>query len=259
MKALVTTPAKYLVYSLVSDPTMVFGLAHLAVEKTWRGELYYRQIRHASVDCDAHLIIDNGVTELGKPLGIDVLWKTALICGANEVVLPDEFGDSVKTCEYVRDAIKWLRDGRGATFLGMAVVHSDGIQDLIDTLEEWKDYSEIKVLGIPKRQTESSWWSNGRASILQAIERRGYDNRFEVHMLGVWNDLREVQRIATAFPWVRSIDTSWPVMAGLAGIDVEKKPTVKIPYEADPRNIGVVDAQLISHNIEVYQRWAEHD
>lgn len=254
MKALVTAPAKYVHFSLAGESTMVFGLGHLIKDSSWQGLVYTNQLRHASKNCGAYLIIDNGVTEIGNAMPLSELISSAKKVAANEIVLPDKFGHSALTREYVRNAIRAIDGIGGIPYQCMAVLHCDGIQDLIDTLGEWADYPEIKVIGIPKRQTVSEWWSFGRISILRAMELRGYHVRFNVHMLGVWEDMRETYMIAHEFPWVRSIDTSWPVMAGLHGIDIEEHPKTKIHYVPHPENLWDVD--MVLRNIQTYRRWA---
>lgn len=257
MKALVTTPAKYVHLSLATGSTMLFGLAHLAAEDSWIGDWYARTIRHASSHLDMHLIIDNGVTELGKPLPFAQLWHIASEVWANEVVLPDAYKDAGTTVMYVQDALERIDELGAPPFDCMAVVHAQNLDDLFRDLKEWSKHSAIKVLGIPKHQTTSRYWPRGRISILNAIQSRRFQQRFDVHLLGVWRDMREIQTIARGFPWVRSVDTSWPVMAGLKGIDIKEHPRRKIDYEADPligRNVA-----LILRNIQTYRRWARGD
>lgn len=256
MIALVTTPRSLVHFSIASEPRMLFGLAHLVEPSTFEGEHYADQLMAASVAGGAHLIIDNGVTETGTAMSIDELSYVALAVQANEVVLPDVFGDAEGTRELVAGAVRELSQQPHVSFGGMAVVHETPAT-IARTLETWAKHRIITTLGVPKRQTISPSWRHGRLSVLQAIESLGAHTRFEVHMLGVWEDMHEVRDIAQRYPWVRSIDTSWPVMAGVAGVDIVKHPGRKVAYEAEPSpRLSREQVDMIWHNIDVYRRWA---
>lgn len=253
MEALVTTPPCFVHYSLTSSSKMLFGLGHLINDRTWIGEWYTSTLAHASLNLGMHLILDNGVTETGKPLALNELLYRGTIVGADEIVLPDEYQDEERTREYVDDAVRAMH--RAANLPdAMVVLHQQNGDRLAQDLMEWSEHRCITTLGVPKHQTSSTYWTEGRLSILRVIENLEMHKRFKVHLLGVWEDLREVRTIAKKFPWVRSIDTSWPVMAGYKGINVFAEPKKKVHYEPDPQE--AFDGLLMISNLATFQRWA---
>lgn len=251
MKALLTTPAKYVYYALATDATMMFGLAHLATGDSQLCDWYARTIHHASSRLGAYLIIDNGLMERGEAMSFGDMRFAAAKVAADEVILPDVYKDAEATRDCVQDALTRIEHDGEVPFNCMAVIHEQIADDLARTLEEWAKHSAITAVGVPKYYTSALRWPQGRISVLKVIKRLGLHTRFKVHLLGVQDDILEVQTIARGFPWVRSVDTSWPIMAGLKGIDITQFPTHKIDYEPDPK--GTPNTAMVLRNIQTYQ------
>lgn len=206
----------------------LMGLAHLILKdsKDVEGGGYVsalRSLRSRRGDHLEHtpLIVNSGQMECGRALDIDDIKQAAEIVGADEIVMPDAFKDSEKTLNLLRVSLPAVK---GVSYSLMAVPQG---RTSFEWLECFMDIHlryirqdrtskyKIHTIGIPKVVSTFAGEFRGREYILDAIEAADLHKDCQFHLLGVWNDMYEVIRIAKRYPWMRSCDTSLPVYSGL--------------------------------------------
>lgn len=256
MKALVTTPQNLLFTTTLLNLSHVFALGHFADPNTEAGRVYTQLLRAYNEVFQTYTILDNGVMETGKPLEMHILLDRAKATRASEIVLPDTFNDNKATKEQVRNACHvWKNSIKEANLRCMAVLHTKSIATGLATLREWAGYDMITAIGLPKVLSESLRREGGRIAMLRAMVKEEWQDCFEIHLLGVWEDISEVFRISQEFSnVVRSIDTSWPLLAAIDDMPIDIFPTQKPHFRgicSEP-----VSMPLLLHNFRTYAAWA---
>ncbi len=204
-----------------------------------------------------YIILDNGVTELGEAVPADDLFYTARMMRVNEIVLPDVFDDAEKTIESSLGALSTFDKEVGSWQPKlMAVVHGK-------TWEEWehcyKVFAEevrIKVLGLPKVMTKNF---GDRVYALRKVARMPRPSRLEYHCLGVWEDAFEILKLADEHPWIRGLDTSFPIMAGIKGYRIDSRAGRETKVQLDEEVIEDPCPEMTTHNISVAISWAGYE
>jgi len=214
MKLSIIAPPKLSYYEAITD----FHLlpVHHLFDKDVRES--YRQMR-ARGD---YVILDNGVTETGTPCDVRVLAEYALAIDAQEIVLPDVFDDGPGTLESTYKALEEFKKlpTRPIDVKLMAVVHGKNLLEWTQVYETFLSCPDIDVIGFPKVMTKNF---GSRFMALVQLFNKGLVRRSsykEYHLLGVWDSPYEVPAYKQTFPWIRSIDTSVPVMCGIHNVQV---------------------------------------
>jgi len=200
-----------------------------------------------------YIILDNGVTELGRAMPTEDLFYTARMMQVNEVVLPDVFDDAEGTIESTLTALEVLDKEVGPWHPRfMAVVHGK-------TWEEWEhcyrvfmEEPRIRTIGLPKVMTRNF---GDRVYALRRVARMPRLSGKEYHCLGVWDDPFEILKLADEHPWIRGIDTSYPVMSGVNGVPIDSRAgTQKFQLDEEVTEDSYPEVTL--RNISVAIAWA---
>lgn len=255
MKAAIISPIAMLSnYSALSH--FHLALAHLVLDDP----VYRRFYEEMSARSD-YIIVDNSVTELGEARNIALVVEAARLVGAHELVLPDVFGDATATVFSTLRALQHLdRKYPHHGWKLCAVPHGKTPEEWIQCYTTLCKLDDVVVIGIPK-VVETYGMEGGREAMLAAMQTLGLVRKNkEYHLLGVWSDPLEVLRIAQRFPWVRSVDSCIPVLAGLHGVPFPdpllntqfERPAEKLDFNAieDPH------PEITRFNCKQFLYWA---
>ena len=208
---------------------------------------------------DDYVIIDNGAAE-GEMVSDSILLRRAMQVVADEIVVPDTMGHSDDT---VARAHAFWESCTTAGFSTenmkfMGVVQSQGDRAGVIQCVEAFEKMPITALGIPRHLVDKD--KHARYMICSWLKSYGYDERFEVHLLGTNPKYpSEVCNIVEAHPWVRGIDSSLPYNYTIAGKQLS---ALGYPYGGIKRPGGYfdtvrrMDTTLLQSNIDTFMRWA---
>lgn len=201
-----------------------------------------------------YIILDNGVTELGEAMPMDDLFYVARMVRADEVVLPDVFDDSEATIESSLSALGALDKEVGSwrpKF--MAVVHGKTWEEWEHCYKVFAEEPRIKVLGLPKVMTRNF---GDRVYALRKVARMPRPARLEYHCLGVWEDAFEILKLSDEHPWIRGIDTSFPVMSGVKGYLIHTRAGKERKFQLDEEVTEDPYPEVTTRNISTSILWA---
>jgi hypothetical protein len=167
----------------------------------------------------AHIILDNGVSEFKVPLESPVLLSLIQEAEPNELVLPDYLGDSVRTVQSVTSTARWFRE-HGYTGRLMAVPQGSDPTGYLDCIYAYLADPHIDAIGLSKYFPKFT--GQPRADLVEAIHTTGLHRRRSVdwHLLGICEPLGTLSELAANHPWLRGIDTCYPVLASMMGINI---------------------------------------
>lgn len=236
-------------YGLI-DKDYTLLLAHLIDADTT-----YKQVCTAK---NGYKILDNSVIELGEAVDIHHLNSIARDIGAHELILPDVFKNKEKTIESVDNAIKTLKEiykDCEIPYKLMAVPQGNTMQEFKECLDMFLENPDIDVLGIPKLL--DSMLLTSRRHVLEYLHTHPKRKNKQFHLLGMQNNLEEIHGIATAYPWVRGLDT--------CGVYILSRDGKKLnPLTGAPRPEKTIDfadefsediKKLLDENIAVVDSW----
>jgi len=254
MQAAVIAPTALLErYASLTNYHLV--LAHLVLgNKTYR-EFY--KTRAAQGD---FITVDNSLIELGKPMPLKEVIEAAKLVDAQEIILPDFFRNCAATLKVTVEAYKEVLASPDFTrFKLMAVPQGSSALSWFYCYWVFSQIAGIDTLGIAKH-TET-FCKGGRPALLGALvatESRAFMK--EHHLLGCWSDPTEVRKVSQRFKWLRSVDTSIAVLAGLEGKPFPD-PIKGIGFERPekPLNFDATEdpyPDITMRNVQLYIRWA---
>ncbi len=233
------------------------ALAHLAEEHE-----EYRSFHRTAAALGDFVTLDNSVIELGEAVPIDYLVKLADEIGAVEIVLPDAFKDMDKTLSLIDRAVRRVPDHLRA----MAVPQGSTAEEWLEcayqiVVRYWRD---IRTIGIPKVTT--TLFDGGRLAALEAycemlLQRaQFYPNIRDIHLLGIWEDPREVHAIACSQygRYVRSVDSCMAYLAAQEGVRFDLvqwpgRPARKMDFHSE---LTPEQETLFYYNAKKLEVWA---
>ena len=167
-----------------------------------------------------HIIMDNGVVELGEALNLVEVIEAANLVEATSVVMPDVLGDFVATQKRVMEQIQVMRNSEIPVMKVPQGSNNTELVQCVDWLTEYFPVSE----GIPDYWGIPRWIANdmgSRIPLIQYINAKCTDPK--IHLLGMskwpFDDMR-----CTKLPGVMGIDSANPIVLGLAGVSMSKGP-----------------------------------
>jgi len=213
---------------------------------------------------DNFVIMDNGAAEGTMVRDVVLLTRAARMC-VDEVVLPDVMCNAEATI--ARSKEFWttvdVLDNRDvinrSQFSYMGVVQSQGsLGELIQCVEAFTEMDQVSTLGIPRHLVDKDKYA--RANFLSWLRGHGYNERFEVHLLGtnrLWP--QEVSFVAQEHSWVRGVDSSLPYNYAIAGVELNSKFVSNggiVRPEEYFDTVRKIDTELLQTNIDTFMRWA---
>ncbi len=240
-------------FDAVEDDTFHMVLAHLVPDQAYRG-FFVRAKR----DRGGFLLMDNGVVETGKPMEMTKLLDLAGTVGADEVILPDEIGDSVRTLRLSEDSLaKYLRlNGSGALRL-MAVPQGRTVRDWSRCAEAMADWP-VQAFGISRFGPSVEGYSGWMARVLLLSTpggKRLREGGKDLHLLGCGSFIGEAGYVDSVWPGrIRSTDSGVATMATEGGLRLEMGQTrVGRPFDLDSK----LDKELLRTNVRVWRASCE--
>jgi len=226
----------------------------------------YKKYFQQSKESGRYIIMDNSLHELGTPYNEERLWYWLNFFKPNEFIVPDFWEDKTKT---LVSAKKWLNYEYPKNTTPVAVVQAKNKQ------EAFSCYHILKVQGYekiafsygadyyydeglsttPNKDNKFITKAHGRYNVVKELKEKGLINITDrVHLLGC--------NIPQEFSWykdmsfIETIDTSNPVIHGLAGVKyedygLEEKLSHKVDkFEGESKNWGIA-----IHNIKKFREF----
>lgn len=165
--------------------------------------------------CKGYKILDNSLIELGDSVDLEDLCYAATAIYADEIVLPDTFMDGEKTFKRIWQSLTQLATGSaivgyvGETRKKMAVIHGKNIDEWFRCFRRVIEIDEIDTIGIPK--VTHKMHEEGRAWFVNAVADDIINAGKEIHLLGLWCELRELEQIKDLSK-IRSIDSCFAAL-----------------------------------------------
>lgn len=161
----------------------------------------YPEYRRAMQESPNYKILDNSLIELGDAVSMERIYEAAKVIGADEIILPDKFKDSIGTLQRVDEAISWL-DKRGllGEFKLMAVAQGRDYKEFEQSYRGLELNPHVDVIGVPK--VCAKLHPAGRPY----FEHLWLHSVQTVHLLGLWYSWTELFEYQDPSR-IRSMDT----------------------------------------------------
>ena len=253
----VIAPSAYLRQFAGQSPPTV----HHAAAQRILSDPAYRAFFLEEERLGAEIVVDNGVFDLGAPLGAGDLVRAARAVDATEIILPDVMHDGPATMRASDRAAAEIRDLTGR-FRLCAVVHGaddTGWHRCYDHFAG-SDYAGAIALPAARRKEQGGGVSKDRAAATRHLENHGLVDPGRVYrLLGLGRTGHLELFEQREHRWISSVDCAAPVLLGAMGVRMrpdgpyEKIPTPRVESVAwiDPAMFS-----LIRDNISAVRRAA---
>lgn len=216
------------------------------------------------------VILDNSIFELGKAFDGDkyAYWIKEL--QPTWYIIPDSWKNGEETCKMYFDFISKYPDLPGKR---IAVAQGKTIEEVEQSYNELKDFCDMIAFNldfssvyydrmpehIKKEVPYCVAMSYGRYDVLTQLDRKGVIDHSKPHHLLGCGVPQEVQWYPSGATWIRSIDTSNPVINGLCGNyygprGISIKPSTKV-CDIVNMETNVYQLTAIRHNITLMKSW----
>ena len=229
---------------------------------------YYSSAR----DRGRSLILDNGVMELGYALSSSEMFDLVDLLRPSFVTPPEVLHDGPETMKLTTQFIADLDRRSNADSIGvLGVAHGCTMKEWTESFDALASNPRIARIGIPYDVPfavpgEREWddqlqqWANRRVLLTDLVSQRHANKVKDVHLLGLAHPIELVTQSRHAF--IRSHDSSWPVMAATREISYDETLAVKASEKpfiqwGIPWNAG--QAKLAAHNIAITKRVIKGD
>lgn len=230
-------------------------LAHLCRSQTYSD--FYQKV-------PGFKILDNGAAE-GASVSNAFLMRLADELNVNEVVVPDVLSNCDATlasaAEFQHDVNVEAARAAGIKFMG--VIQGTNTSEFMKCLNGFAyRHPWITTIGIPRLSIDHCGTMFRR--FMAEFIANEFGDRFEIHCLGanISQPMEPLFLARAAHNWeaiIRGIDTSLPVVMGLAGLDITiDKP---IPRQENFFDLEPADRSRrawIDHNVDKYLEWATY-
>jgi hypothetical protein len=242
-------------YSLIEEhqdflSDYMFALLHKAIEdpKYLQRVCEYR-------DAGGIVYLDNSCFELGESMDNDKLYHYFEIIKPELLVLPDTLGNKEKTISRSKEFLKQYPD---TIHHAMAVIQGSSPEEMVECYREFTCIDGLPWIGIPFvyswAEKTPTIQATERIRLLEKLEPY-IDTSINHHLLGTWQ-AREFM-FYRDYDWIRSLDTSNPVMAALDGtmytefgIKHKPKSTFDSTYHLKESEI---DLELLYYNVNTFK------
>lgn len=164
-----------------------------------------------------YVILDNGVAE-GEALSGKRIAELAQELHVSEVIAPDVWRDADRSLEATRQFIMSYGEELGKAGIKiMAVPQGETLGDWMQSFEILIHVAEVHTIGLPKNLDETGV---SRALVVDMIDRDWATHTAslkEYHLLGQATWLGEMEYVTRHHPWVRGIDSSYPIALARQG------------------------------------------
>ncbi len=199
-----------------------YALVHLFEES----EEYYNKFKKA-VDNGRYVILDNSIFELGKAFNMDDFADYVRLLKPSAYIVPDSLEDAVGTMANYLEWDELYGDLPGEK---IGVVQGSNLDDIIscykfmelsaDKIAISFDYSFFQEQ-FPNEPTKYHSWVKGRQKLIDDLYNNNIINTNKPHHLlgcGLPQEFAHYKK----YKWIDTVDTSNPVVHGMAGIKYNK-------------------------------------
>lgn len=235
-----------------------YALVHLLDENE-----EYRYNFYNAVDRGREVILDNSVIELGSAFSSHRFADWVEKLKPTWYIIPDALGDASTTLNSFFD---FKRDYKGLPGKAIAVAQGSSISELINCFETFHNDDLVEMIAIPFRppfydkigghinnyhQIPQDYrynqqlinWGMARTTIMDILTTYYSNGIFKkpIHLLGCSLPIEGRVYKIYDMPWLYSVDTSNPIIAGIEGLTYHESGL----YDKSKTNINdVIDMQL---------------
>ena len=178
---------------------------HMALGQELVRDTTYYKFYQTLASYGHFIIVDNGAAESEEErVAFEGIVDVAVQMKADEIILPDKLRDSKWTVKHSLAALPQVP--RRKRFV---VPQGENWDEWTLCLEELVLFTKPVTIGLAKWLEELP---GGRARAMDVIVRAGYQEQYNIHMLGIHSKpIAEAKPVAEVFPDVRGIDTGAPI------------------------------------------------
>ena len=250
-----------------------YALVHLFEEN----EQYLDKFRKAVAE-GRDVLLDNSIFELGTAFNGDAFAEWVIDLKPTWYIVPDSWKNGTETAKMFKDFIsrygklpgKRIGVAQGYSVSEVAACYKQ-LEPSCDMIAFNLDFSSIfydsimKNLGMSREYKATMVpycvaMSFGRFMVLRELYRNGVINKNKPHHLLGCGLPQEVQWYPSSWNWIRSIDTSNPVIAGIEGwaydVDtgINRKSDKKL-FELINLSFSSKATKLVLSNIKIMKEW----
>ena len=221
----------------------------------------YRKFFYKAKENGRYIIMDNSLHELGEAYGKDRLLHWVEELEPNEFIVPDVWEDKIGT---LVSAKEWINVELPEGVEKVAVVQASNYEEGVECFNVLKaqGYNKISfsygaswykdIVTTPKWTTEVARKAYGRFIFISELYFSGLLTKFDnIHLLGC--NLPQEFGWYSNYPFIKSIDTSNPVMAALDGVKYWDFGLLGKPYSNMNMEFNRVDEDLILENAKKFR------
>jgi hypothetical protein len=191
----------------------------------------YKKYFEESKEMGRYIIMDNSLHELGEPYKVERLWYWLNYFKPNEFIVPDYWQDQIAT---LVSAKSWLKRNYPEETTPVAVVQAKNKSEAHSCYNILKTqgyekiafsygadwYYDEGLISTPDKSNKFLTKAHGRYNVIRWFKEINTINKTDrIHLLGC-NVPQEFSWYKD-MPFIKSIDTSNPVIHGLSGIQYE--------------------------------------
>jgi hypothetical protein len=215
-----------------------------------------------SRDTGRHIMMDNSLHELGVPYSEDRLLHWLDELKPQEFFVPDYWEDKTRS---IVSAKKWSsiqHNFSNITFI--AVIQAKSIAEAAECYQTYKDFGYDKIAfsygalyynEISSHPNKTLGKALGRIQVISKLREWDIINDNDrIHLLGC--SVPQEFGWYKNLPYIESLDTSNPVMAGIEGLEYStsglyKKPTANMNTVFENKRVNI---DLIKYNIKMFKQ-----
>jgi hypothetical protein len=226
----------------------------------------YKDYFQKSKEMGRYIIMDNSLHELGKPYDSKRLWHWMNYFKPDEFIVPDYWQDKTKTLVTAKE---WINKKYPKGTTPIAVVQADCKSDAFECYQilKMQGYKKIAfsygadwyykegLKSSPNISNKFVTKAHGRYNVIKEFyQKRLIDKTDRVHLLGC-NIPQEFSWYHN-IPFIESIDTSNPVIHGLAGVKYEDYGLEdKLPHKVDKFEGNSENWDLVLYNVKKFREF----
>ena len=226
----------------------------------------YKNYFQKSKEMGRYIIMDNSLHELGKPYDSDRLWYWMNYFKPDEFIVPDYWQDKTKTLVAAKE---WINKEYPEETTPVAVVQADCKSDAFECYHilKMQGYNKIAfsygadwyykegLKSTPDSNNNFITKAHGRYNTIKEFYGKKLISKYDkVHLLGC-NVPQEFSWYKN-MPFIDSLDTSNPVIHGLAGVKYEEFGLEeKLPYKVDKYEGNEENWDTVLYNISKFKEF----
>jgi len=226
----------------------------------------YQDYFQQSKESYRYIIMDNSLHELGKPYDSERLWHWMNYFKPDEFIVPDYWQDKTSTLVTAKE---WISREYPKETTPVAVVQAVCKSDAFECYHilKMQGYKKIAfsygadwyykegLKNTPNSGNKFITKAHGRYNTIKEFYERKLINRTDrVHLLGC--NIPQEFSWYKDMPFIESIDTSNPVIHGLAGVKYEDYGLEeKLPYKVDKFEGEAKNWDIVLYNVKKFREF----